>query len=161
MKESIAIAMRHSKREAERTYDRRTSVERKRQALSFAHRQINRFENDEENEDDEEQRSVPEAATPFELGQFVGCVRDASTLAKPKILLGRMLRKDNRGIQLLWYRNLKGRKAKNLYKLCLDGDEWIEKPESLLPVTVAPNGEIDTVLLKTDTKEIHKAVFCD
>ena len=39
---------------------------------------------------------------------------------------------------------------------------WIEKPESLVSVTIAPNGEIDTVLLlKTDTKEIHKAVFCD
>ena len=74
MKESIAIGMCHSKREAGCTYDRRTSVERKRQALSFVHHQINRFENDEEREDDEEQRSVPEAATPFELGQFVGSV---------------------------------------------------------------------------------------
>ena len=91
MKESIAIAMCHSKREAGCTYDRPTLVERKRQALSFVHHQINRFENDEEREDDEEQRSVPEAATTFDLGQFVGYVCNASAPARPKILLGQVL----------------------------------------------------------------------
>lgn len=152
--------MRHSKREAERTYDRRTSVERKRQALSFAHHQVNRFEDDEDDEENEMPKAA-KAASSFELGQFVGCACVGSTLDKPDIMLGRIQHKNNKGVELLWYKNVKDRKSKHLYKLCLDSARWNEKRESLVSVIVSPTSEIDTVLLKTDAKDVHRAIFCD
>ena len=76
----------HSKREAGCTYDRPSSVERKRQALSFVHHQINRFENDEEREDDEE-HLYPKLQPPLSSDSLW----EVCAPARPKILLGRVL----------------------------------------------------------------------
>ena len=154
MKESIAAAMRHSKREAEKTYDRRTGPERKRLALSFAQSKVSRLESEDE-EPCRVKRNESEAT--FNLGDFVAYPCSESTLEKPVFLLRRIQRQNKRGFALLWYKNLKDRRSSNLYKLCLDGDEWEEQPDTLIRVDVLPTRESDTVVLKTNAKDIQRA----
>ena len=80
--------MRHSKREAEKTYDRRTGPERKGIALSFAQNEVIRLGDDEE----EEQRRVKrnQSVDAFNIGDFVAYRCSESTLEKPVFLLGRI-----------------------------------------------------------------------
>ena len=149
--------MRHSKREAERTYDKRTGVERKRLALSFAQKQVREIA-----DSDEESTMVTKAKPAFSLqiGDFVALACNDSTLEKPKILLGRIMHQSDESVNLLWYENLKDRKSQNLYRLCLDGEEWKQQPESLIRVkVVSSTRESDTVVLLTEPKEIHRATF--
>ena len=88
MKESIASAMRHSRREAEKTYDRRTGPERKRIALSFAQSEVSRLEDDEEGEPHWVKRN--QSVDAFNIGDFVAYRCSESTLEKPVFLLGRI-----------------------------------------------------------------------
>ena len=157
IKESIAAAMRHSKREAERTYDRRTGMERKRLALSFAQKQVSEIADSDE---DSTMVTSAKPALSLKIGEFVALACSDSTLQKPKILLGRITHQSDESVNLLWYENLKDRKSQNLYRLCLDGKECKEQPESLTRVNVVSSTrEGDTVILLTEPTEIHRSSF--
>ena len=96
MMESLAAALRHSREQAQHTYDQRTANEKK--AAGGA------------------------AATPsqVEVGQFVGLVAEDSTLQKPSIFLGRVQAfLPNDQVCLLWYRNVGG----GVYLLQLDSSQ--------------------------------------
>ena len=88
---------------------------------------------------------------------FVGLVAEDSTLRQPSIFLGRVqafLPEDQ--VLLLWFRNTGG----GIYTPHLDGDQWVESKESLVPVEVAPaKGCPYGQCLKTSLRTIHKAVM--
>lgn len=88
MKDSLAKALRHTRREAEETYDRRTAAERLNLALDLARGQAEEgllpktLEAPQDSEEPEEDDIRP--------GQFVAQVEPESTLQAPRILLGRV-----------------------------------------------------------------------
>ena len=151
MKESLAAALRHSREQAQHTYDRRTANEKKAAALELARRKA-------EQPSAEEGPSEPEPS-PLEVavGQFVGLVAEDSTLQKPSIFLGRVqaFLPDDQAC-LLWYKNIGG----GVYSLQLDGTPWTESRQSLVPVEVAPaKGRPHAFRLRTSLRTIHKAVL--
>ena len=151
MKDSLAAALRHSREQAQRTYDRRTANEKKAAALELARRKA-------EEPSAEEGSSNPDPTQPeVAVGQFVGLVAEDSTLQKPSIFLGRVqafLPDDQ--VCLLWYRNVGG----GVYSLQLDGSQWTESRQSLVPVEVAPaKGRPHAFRLRTSLRTIHKAVL--
>ena len=97
------------------------------------------------------------AEAEISVGDFVGLVAEDSTLQKPSVFLGRVqafLPKDQ--VVLLWYRNSGGA----IYTPDLDGDQWVESKESLVPVKVAPaKGRAYGQRLQTSLRTIHKAVM--
>ena len=106
----------------------------------------------------EEGPSSPEPSQPeVAVGQFVGLVAEDSTLQKPSIFLGRLqaFLPDNQ-VCLLWYRNVGG----GVYSLQLDGSQWTESRQLLMPVEVAPaKGRPHAFQLRTSLRMIHKAVL--
>ena len=151
MKDSLAAALRHSREQAQRTYDRRTANEKKAAALELARRKA-------EEPSAEEGSSNPDPTQPeVAVGQFVGLVAEDSTLQKPSIFLGRVqafLPDDQ--VCLLWYRNVGG----GVYSLQLDGSQWTESRQSLVPVEVASaKGRPHAFRLRTSLRTIHKAVL--
>lgn len=83
MKDSLAAALRHSREQAQGTYDRRTANERKAAALELARRKA---EEEPAGPSVDPETSQPEIA----VGEFVGLVAEDSTLQKPSIFLGRV-----------------------------------------------------------------------
>lgn len=151
MKDSLAAALRHSKEQAQSTYDRRTANERKAAALELARRKA-------EQDDSTAAPSAPESRqSEITVGQFVGLVAEESTLQKPSVFLGRVqafLPGDQ--VCLLWYRNVGG----GVYSLQVDGSQWLESKDSLVPVEVGvAKGRPHSYRLRTSLRTIHKAVL--
>jgi hypothetical protein len=79
-------------------------------------------------------RVQPPVNTNIKVAQFVALIEEGSTLGSPKILVGQVhaLLPDGR-VSLLWYKS-----HKNFFKLELDGEQWIEHVNCLLPVSMRP-----------------------
>ena len=61
------------------------------------------------------------------------CVEENSTVNVPKILLGQVhCVQENGEVSLLWYKAT----SASMYKFELDGRQWCERVESLVPVSV-------------------------
>lgn len=154
LKSSLAAALRHSTRQAQQTYNQRTSNERKWLAVDMAR------EFAERSQDDVGAIATQPAETgQFKPGDFVACVEEKSTVNAPKVLVGqvRVLR-DNGEVGLLWYRAI----SANMYKLELDGREWFERVGSLVPVLMqAAKNWPGVYRLQTSRRQIHRAVLMD
>ncbi|CAH3168253.1 unnamed protein product, partial [Porites evermanni] len=151
MKDSLAAALRHSREQAQSTYDRRTASEKKAAALRLAR------EKAEEGADPEAPPATEQSSKPeITVGQFVGLVTEDSTLQNPSIMLARVQAFLPDGqVSLLWYRNVGG----GLYALEVDGSQWIESLDALVPVkVVAAKGRSHSYRLMTSVRTIHKAV---
>ena len=82
MKDSLAVALRHSREQAQSTYDRQTASEKKTAALRLAR------EKAEEGADPEAPPATEQSSKPeITVGQFVGLVMEDSTLQNPSIML--------------------------------------------------------------------------
>ena len=159
VKDSIASALRHSRREAERTYDRRTCQEKKRAALDLAQAGSCRALEDEaqaqEDDQEEEQQQRADAAQRPTPGSFVGLVQEDSTLYRPRVLLGLVQTYPSRNeASLLWYKHVR----KGVYVLELDGKQWVEPIQALVPVKTKPDKPSGGVRLVTSLRTIHKAI---
>ena len=107
MKDSLAVALRHSREQAQTTYDRRTANQKKAAALQFAR---NKAESAMGREDDGgEQSPRSDDLSNFSVGDFVGLVMEDSTLNNPCVFVGRIhkLLPDNQ-VSLLWYKHKGG-----------------------------------------------------
>ena len=72
----------------------------------------------------------PPVATITKLAQFVGLIEEGSTLRSPKILIGQLHSfLANGKVSLLWYKAYR-----NYFKLDLDGEQWIEDVNGLVPL---------------------------
>lgn len=152
LKKSLALALRHSQRQAEVTYDKRTRTEKKGQAIEFAR-------DCAESHPTEDRTSAPKASN-LKPGTFVACVESDSTVQQPKILLGRVIHyiPTSAEVMLLWYKPVKD----DIYKMTVDGSKWQESEECLLPVKMsAVKGKCDQYQLKTPLEVIHKKMLCD
>lgn len=155
MKDSLAAALRHSREQAQSTYDRRTANEKKAAALELARQKA------EEEPGSTETTPGPGRSQPSQpdiaAGDFVGLVAEDSSLQKPSIFLGRVQAfLPNDQVCLLWYRNIGG----GIYSLQVDGSQWIESRETLVPVEVAAaKGRPHAYRLRTSLRTIHKAVL--
>lgn len=151
LKDSLAAALRHSREQAQTTYDRRTASEKKAAALHLARRKAEEGPHD---------GALASSSQPSEqeiaVGQFVGLVAENSTLQKPSIFLGRVqafLPGDQ--VCLLWYKNSGG----SVYSLDLESEQWLESKDSLVPVKVAPaKGRAHAYRLLTSLRTVHKQV---
>lgn len=152
MKDSLAACLRHSREQAQNTYDRRTANERKTAALDLARRKA-----EEELVAGPMTRSLQLSEPEIDVGDFVGLVAEGSTLQKPSIFLGRVQAFLPEGqALLLWYRHTGG----SNYAPDLDGEQWVESRESLVAVKVAAaKGSPYAMRLLTSVREIHKAVM--
>lgn len=159
LKSSLAAALRHSREQAQRTYDRRTANERKQLAVNLAREYAEReLDGSDSNGNGGPSQPSP-AGCPFKAGKFVGVVEEASTLSQPKILIGQVQSLLASGdVSLLWYKNISG----NLYKLQLTGELWSERVGSLVAVSVrAAKNRPGVYRLLTSPRTIHKAVLAD
>ena len=161
MKESLAAALRHSRRQGEYTYDRRTFQEKKEPAMELAQAALKAeedklgIESDEsESDDDLPLRAVTGERKEIPVGSFVALKEERSTLSKPAILLGRIQRYPNKHeASLLWYKPV----GKGCFALQLDGDEsWVESIDALLPVKTAVDKRSGNIRLLKTLRSIHK-----
>lgn len=152
LKASIAAALRHSQGQAQRTYDRRTANEKKQLAVDMARE----FAEEAANSCAEEAGSSHSSADcEFSQGDFVAVVEADSTLKSPKVLVGQVQRLVDRQAVLLWYKPAPG----NVYKLHLDGTEWVEAIDSLVAVTLSPaKNKPGCFRLNSSLRSIHKQV---
>ena len=153
MKDSLAAALRHTRQQAQSTYDRRTANEKKELALALAQRTA-----EQGGPGTLEEPQVPpgDGQPQHGLGDFVGLVEQDSTLREPKILIGRVhafLPEDQ--ALLLWYKSM----GAGMYCLQADGSQWVESLSALVPVSVKPaKGKPNGYRLTTSLRTIHKAV---
>ena len=166
MKNSLAAALRHSRDQAQRTYDRRTANEKKNMAVGLARRcargqldsdSDSQTEAEQEEEEEEEDQDTPSSnATSIKPGQFVGLVDDNSTSTQPRVWIGQVQSIANREASLLWYKKV----AASTYKLELTGQDWQESLDSLVPVEMqAKRDASGTYKLLTSPRAIHRAVM--
>ena len=157
MKDSLAAALRHTREQAQKTYDRRTANDRKamavRSARSFAEDRLDQGSGDEGQSCGAGQRETPRVNP----GDFVALVEEGSTLSSPKILLGQVhFMASPSEVSLLWYKRIRH----DLYKLNLDGAEWKEEITCLLPVKVRAAKNLAGVYkLLNSAREIHKQIM--
>ena len=155
MKDSLAVALRHSREQAQTTYDRRTANQRKAPAVRFAREKAESAMAQEDDGGEQSPRSDDQS--DVSVGDFVGLVMDDSTLNDPSVLVGRVqeLLSGSRA-SLLWYKH----KGGGLYSLEVEGRPWIEEFSALVPIRVKPaRGKVDCYRLTTSLRTIHKAVF--
>ena len=155
MKDSLAVALRHSREQAQSTYDRRSANQKKAPAFQFARKKAEAVMDQED--DGGEQSPETDSQSDVSVGDFVGLVTEDSTLKDPCVLVGRiqeLLPGDQ--ASLLWYKHKRG----GLYLLEVEGGRWIEDLSALVPITVKPaKGKVDSYRLATSLRTIHKAVF--
>lgn len=155
LKDSLAAALRHSRAQAQRTYDKRTSNEKKQPALDLAR------EFAEENifgagpSADSVLPTASSVSHQVKAGQFVGMVEAGSTYNRPRVLVAQVhaLLPDQK-VSLLWYKA-----NKNLFRLQLDGESWVEHVDCLLPINMTPaKNKPGCYRLQTSLREIHKSL---
>lgn len=159
LKESLAAALRHTRKQAERTYDRRMANEKKDQAVRLAREYAeDRMSSPDQAASSANLKRQTADRSHIKLGDFVGLVEEGSTLNSPKVLVGRVqhLLADGKA-SLLWYKP-----HKNLFRLELDGEDWLEDVACLVPVTVtAAKNKPGCYRLINSTRSIHKAIIRD
>lgn len=154
MKDSLAAALRHSREQAQSTYDRRTANQKKELALGLAQRTAE--QGGSGSAEQESQAPSGDGQAPHKLGDFVGLVEEDSTLQEPKILLGRIhaFLPEEQAL-LLWYKSM----GAGVYCLQADGTQWVESLSALVPVSVKPaKGKPNGYRLTASLRTIHKAV---
>jgi len=129
LKESIASVLRHTRKQSQAIYDRRTTNHKKQGAVSLAtelvHASSSRaIETRKEGKGD---------SCSFDIGDFVALLEEGSTLKYPKIFIGQIQSffEDNQA-SLLWYRNTRGSE----YTFQFKPEPWLENIEALVPVTM-------------------------
>lgn len=154
LKESVAAALRHSKRQSQVTYDRRTSMQRKSLACDFAQAESENFQQSRD------QPRARNSTTPsaFKAGDFVAVVEESSTLKSPKVLIGQILHFLDKGeVSLLWYKRCDN---SSTYYMVLDGKQWVEHQDSLCAIEMVPvRGKMGHLKLSTSLRLLHKSVF--
>ena len=155
MKDSLAVALRHSREQAQSTYDRRSVNQKKAAAFQFARSKAEAVMDQDEN--GAEKGPDSDKQSDVSVGDFVGLVTEDSTLKDPSVLVGRvqeLLPGDQ--ACLLWYKH----KGGGLYSLEVEGGRWIEPLSALVSITVKPaKGKVDSYRLSTSLRTIHKEVF--
>ena len=138
LKDSLAASMRHSRQQAEKTYDRRTKCQRKRSALALAEELADSATDsatDQTTTDPTPSTSGASAAKKFSPGEFVAILGEGSLLSKPNVQIGQIQYYiSSEQVELLWYK----KRNSNAYSLELDSKEWIEADEDLMKVTMTP-----------------------
>ncbi len=125
------MALRHSTRQADTVYDRRTTNERVGEAVRLAREYAEESFCHGQAEAASKTESVDHE---FQLGQFVGLTEKDSTEKRPKVLVAQVHRLLTKGrVSLLRYKP-----HKNLFRLELDGEDWIEHANCLVPVAMQP-----------------------
>ena len=152
MKDSIASSLRHSRSRAEKTYDRRTQHEKKTAALSLARKMAEESTTCAEPDGDlHTSIDVPRSERLHDPGDFVACIEEGSSRAKPRIHIGRVqyyVTKEK--VSLLYYH------AKlDIYYLKFTGSQWVEGEAACVPVKMEKTApRHDTYILKSSIKEI-------
>ena len=131
MKDSLRVALRHLREQAQSTYDRRTANQKKTPALQFARKKAGAVM--EREDDGGEQSPRSDNQSDVSVGDFVGLVMEDSTLNDPSVFVGRIqeLLPGNQ-VSLLWYKH----KDDALYSLEVEGGRWIEDLSAIVPITV-------------------------
>lgn len=132
LKDSLAASMRHSRKQAEQTYDRRTKCQRKRSALAYTEELAESVTDKDITEPTPStSREDPLASKRFKAGDFVAVLEEGSSLLKPLVHIGQVQYYINsKQVELLWYK----KRGLNCYSLELDSQEWIEEECDLAPV---------------------------
>ncbi|EDO32588.1 predicted protein, partial [Nematostella vectensis] len=127
MKDSLASALRHTRKQAQLTYDRRNSSEKKSLAVSLASELA-------ENTIESLSAQPSDRNAGLDKGSWVALTVEGSTLANPNILLARIQNlMPGRKASLLWF---KATAEKGLYAFHYDEASWIESLDALVPVQV-------------------------
>lgn len=151
-KVSLASALRHSRKQAQATYDRRTANQKKRMAVNLARDYAEgRLE-----EGEAVTASEPEeGSAEVNRGDFVAVVAEESTYLSPKVFNGQVQSIRQKEATLLYYKHL----GTNLYKLELSVEEWKEGIDSLVPVQLqATKKQAGVYKLMTSNRTIDKTV---
>ena len=140
--------MRHSRKHAQETYDRRNTTERKSMALNLASKFSDAVE-DSPNELDGGGR--------FSIGDFVGLAEETSTPSQPKILIARIQSfMPVRQVSLIWYKQT-GKPGH--YTFEYEREAWVEGIDSLHPVKMTPlTKNPGHFKLITSPRTIHTAI---
>ncbi|KAL5479272.1 hypothetical protein EMCRGX_G022771 [Ephydatia muelleri] len=173
----VAFAMRHSSREQSRTYDRRSSADKVTRAVALTSERVataldvttaaapapvattTSSKRRRRADDDDDDNVAPE------VGDIVGAVDDSSTLRKPFVHFGKVLRvhPDKREVLLGHLvqqssSNTAGRSK--TYRLRIGGGTWIEPFDSLVyPVDMTYNTSSCVYTLRTPLHDIHVDVL--
>ena len=104
MKDSLVVALRHSREQAQSTYKRRTANQKKTPALQFGRKKAEAAI--EWEGDGSEQRPRSDDLSDFLVGDFIGLEMEYSTLNDPCVFVGRIhkLLPGNQ-VSLLWYKH--------------------------------------------------------
>ncbi|XP_048585327.1 uncharacterized protein LOC125568059 [Nematostella vectensis] len=125
MKDSLASALRHTRKQAQLTYDRRNSSEKKSLAVSLASELA-------ENTIESLSAQPSDRNAGLDKGSWVALTVEGSTLANPNILLARIQNlMPGRKASLLWF---KATAEKGLYAFHYDEASLIESLDALVPV---------------------------
>ena len=157
---SLAAALRHSAEQAQKTYDRRTANAKKALAVNLARQYAESELEQPERTSNTDESPVPVEGWGFKPGDFVACLEEGSTLNSPKFNLGQVhcFSKDATEASLLWYKQI----SANLYKLHLEGQEWMERCQQLTAVTVkAAKNRPGVYRLHTAARKVHKELMAD
>ncbi|EDO28255.1 predicted protein [Nematostella vectensis] len=151
MKDSSASALRHTRKQAQLTYDRRNSSEKKSLAVSLASELA-------ENTIESLSAQPSDRNAGLDKGSWVALTVEGSTLANPNILLARIQNlMPGRKASLLWF---KATAEKGLYAFHYDEASWIEGLDALVPVQVKEiKNSPGLYKLTTSLKKIHRAVL--
>ncbi|XP_068692677.1 uncharacterized protein [Montipora foliosa] len=152
LKASLASSLRHSRKQGQDTYDRRTANQKKRMAVDLARDYAEgRLDEGEPGTDGEPK----EGDETVNRGDFVAVVSEESTYMKPMVYIGQVKSIRQKEATLLYYKHI----GTNLYKLELSVKECKEGIDSLVPVELQGTKKRAGVYkLMTSTRTIYKAV---
>eukprot|EP00731_Ephydatia_muelleri_P009917 Em0005g503a len=173
----VAFAMRHSSREQSRTYDRRSSADKVTRAVALTSERVataldvttaaapapvattTSSKRCRRADDDDDDNVAPE------MGDIVGAVDDSSTLRKPFVHFGKVLRvhPDKREVllgHLVQQSSSSTAGRSKTYRLRIGGGTWIEPFDSLVyPVDMTYNTSSCVYTLRTPLHDIHVDVL--
>lgn len=144
LKDAIASALKHSRRQAQTTYDRRTAHDKKRLAIDYAQTSAATC-----TVDSETTSYVPEP------GDFVALIEQGSTARRPKILVAQVQYSAGKDVHLLWYEPIKGQTK--CYKMKLDGNPWVEAISALTPIQMEATKQHGVYKLLTKPSQIYES----
>ena len=152
LKVSLASALRHSRKQAQATYDRRTANQKKQMAVDLARD----YAEGRLDEGEAATAGEPEEGdSKVNRGDFVAVVAEESTYLSPKVFIGQVQHIRQREATLLYYKHI----GTNLYKLELSVEEWKGGIDSLVPVQLqATKKRAGVYKLMTSSRTIHKIV---
>lgn len=165
MKDSLAASLRHSREQAQSTYDRRTHNTKKAAAMELARTLAEDFADQGGSASGADVGEVavrppvpPKSKTErkFKPGDFVACVEDGSTPQNPLILVGRVqFYASESEVCLLWY----SKRSNKGYGPRFDGEQWIEAEDCLTAVEMVPTkGKSGLLSLRTSPRSIHRSL---